>query len=102
MHGTFVLGGPQDGEHAVGATEMEHAAAAGRDGLIVTSAGAEEVAEFVVTSTEAAGWDEALEASHAPCSAFHALVVLLQSVIPIGAGPVHDTTAEYRADRPRV
>src|SRR4051812_49087979 len=31
MHGKFGLGGSQDGEHAVGATEMEHAAAAGRD-----------------------------------------------------------------------
>ena len=42
----------ENGEHTGGATEVKQATAAGRDVLVVARAGAEEVAELVVASTE--------------------------------------------------
>jgi hypothetical protein len=43
----------ENGEHTAGTPEMKQATAAGRDVLVVASAGAEEVAELVIASTEA-------------------------------------------------
>ena len=60
---------------------MRWATAAGRDMLVVAGAEAEEVAEFVMASTEALGRHEALEAAHASDAAFDAAVVLLQSIV---------------------
>jgi hypothetical protein len=61
-------------------------------------AGAEEVAELVVTSTEPRRWSDALEAAHRPVSTFDAAMILLQSVGQVAAGPVLDVLAELTAD----
>jgi hypothetical protein len=60
---------------------MKQATAAGGDMLIVVLAETEEIAEFVVASTEALGRAEALEPAHASCAPFDAAVTLLESVI---------------------
>jgi hypothetical protein len=84
------LRGFQNCEHSRSTTEMQQAATAGRDRLIVAGGRAEAVAEFVVAFAEALGCGEALEAPHTACAAFHAPMILLQSVILVGAGPMHD------------
>jgi hypothetical protein len=45
----------EDGEHSRGTTEMQLATTVGEDVLVVASAGAKEVAEFVVASAEPRG-----------------------------------------------
>ena len=60
---------------------MEQAAAVGGDMLVVTGAGAEEVAELVVAPAEALGRGEALEAAHASDAAFDAAMVLFQAIV---------------------
>src|SRR5215213_9695284 len=102
MHGELRLCGFEDCKRGRGATEMEQATAVGGDVLVVAGAEAEEIAEFVVAATDALRRGEALEAPHTSCAPFHAPVVLLQPVVFVGAGPVHDVTAERAADRPRV
>src|SRR3712207_1332628 len=102
MQGAFRLRGPENGERAAGTAEVKQATPLGGDGLVVASAGAEEVAELVIASAEPFRRSEALEAPHASCSTFHAAVVLLGPIVSVGAGPVHDTAAEGAADRPRV
>src|SRR5215217_3251177 len=102
MHGVFGLRGLENGERSRGATEVEQAAAAGGDALVVAGAETAEVAELVVAATEPLRRGETLEAPHASCAPFDAAVVLLQSVIFACAGPVHDPPAERAADRPRV
>ena len=52
MRDEFGLRGLEHCEGAAGTTEVKQAAAVGRDVLIVVGSGAEEVAEFVVASTE--------------------------------------------------
>jgi hypothetical protein len=64
----------------------------------VVLAETEEIAEFVVASAEALRRHEALEPAHTSRAPFDAAVVLLEPVILVGAGPVHDMTAERRAD----
>src|SRR5918993_2099303 len=98
MHGEFRLRGLEHGKRSGGAAEVKQATAAGGDGLVVAGAGAEDVAELVIASTEPLRRGEALEPPHASCSPFHAAVVLLQPVILVGAGPVHDPPAECAAD----
>src|SRR3712207_2024747 len=70
--------------------------------LVVAGAEAEGVAEFVVTATEALRRGEALESTHTSDPSFDAPMILLQSIVLVCAGPVHDPSAERRADRPRV
>jgi hypothetical protein len=89
----------ENGEHGSGTTEVKQTATAGGDMLVVAGAGAEKGAEFVVASAEALRGSEALKAPHTSCSAFHAPMILLQSVILVGAGPMHDPPAERRAAR---
>ena len=60
---------------------MEKAAAVGGDRLVVTGAGAEEVAKLVIAATEALGRGEALEAAHASDAAFDAAVILFQAIV---------------------
>jgi hypothetical protein len=43
----------ENGERTGGATEVNEATAAGGDRLVVAGGGAEEIAEFIVASTEA-------------------------------------------------
>jgi hypothetical protein len=45
----------ENGESGSGTAEMEQASTAGRDKLVVASAGAEKVAEFVAAFAEALG-----------------------------------------------
>src|SRR3954468_15065277 len=80
----------ENSEHTAGTTQVKQATAAGRDVLAVAGAGAEEVAELVVASTEALRGCEALEPTHTSRAPFHAPVVLLQSVVFVDAGPVLD------------
>src|SRR5690242_11742535 len=102
MRGAFGLRGLENGKHAIGTAGVKQAAAAGGDGLVVGGAEVEEVAEFVVASTETLCRGEALEPAHASCSTFHAAVVLLQPIVLVGAGPVHDVATKRRTDRPRA
>ena len=81
MKAKFCLRRLENGERTGGATEVNEATAAGGNMLVVAGAEAEEVAEFVVASTEALRRGEALEAAHASDAAFHAPVVLLDSPI---------------------
>src|SRR5215213_3104541 len=83
-------------------TEVKQATAFGWDMLVVTGAGAKEVAQLVMASTEALRRGEAFEAAHTSDAAFDAAVVLLQPVVPVGAGPMRNPSAERGADRPRV
>src|SRR5215213_3737028 len=102
MQGELRLRGLENRKRSRSATGVKQATAAGGDMLVVAGAEAEEVAELVVASTEALGRGEALETPHTSCAPFHAAVVLLQSVVFVGAGPVRDPPAEHGADRPRV
>ena len=102
MHGEFRLCRLEDGERGCGATEVKQATTAGQDRLVVAGAEAEKVAKLVMAAAEALGGGEALEPAHTSCAPFDAPVILLQSVVPVRAGPVHDPPAERRADRPRV
>src|SRR3954469_1834631 len=54
----------ENSEHTAGTTQVKQATAAGGDVLVVAGAGAEEVAELVVASTEARRGCEALEPTH--------------------------------------
>src|SRR3954452_17838867 len=98
----FSLRRLENSEHTAGTTEVKQAAAAGGDVLVVAGARVEEVAELVVASTEALRGCEALEPAHTPRAPFHAPVVLLQSVVLVGACPVLNMAAERRADRSRI
>jgi hypothetical protein len=66
------LRGFQNGECGRRTTKVKQTTAAGGDGLVVAGTGAEKAAELVVASTEALRRGEALEAAHAPRSAFDA------------------------------
>jgi hypothetical protein len=61
--------------------------------LVVAGAGAEEVAELVVTSAEPGGRSWTLEAAHRSVAAFEAPVVLLQPIVQVAAGPVPHAAA---------
>src|SRR4051812_28902086 len=77
MRGVFGLCSLKNRKHSRSAAEVKQAAVVGGDGLVVASAEAKEVAEFVVASTEALRRCETLEPTHTSCSAFGAAVVLL-------------------------
>jgi hypothetical protein len=62
--------------------------------LAVVAAETEEGTELVITSAEPLGRIEGHEASHTSDPAFDAPVVLLQSIVSIGAGPVLHMPAE--------
>ena len=96
------LRGLEDGERGGGMAEMKPATVVGGDMLVVAGAGAKEVAELVVTPTEALGGGEAPEAAHASDAAFDAAVVLFQAVVFVSAGPMRNPSAQRGADRPRV
>jgi hypothetical protein len=53
VNAEFCLRRLENGERAVGATEVNEATAAGGDMLVVAGGGTEEIAEFIVASTEA-------------------------------------------------
>jgi hypothetical protein len=86
VRGEFGLRGLKHCEGAAGTTEVKQATAAGRDVLIVVGSGAEEVAEFVVASTEALRRGEALEPAHTSDAAFDAAVVMLDGTLLHGSG----------------
>src|SRR5919202_6191253 len=102
MHGAFRLRGLEHRERSRRTTEVRQATAVGGDVLVVAGAETEEIAEFVVASAEPLRRGEALEAPHTSRAPFHAPVVLLKTIVPVRAGPVHDTAAERAADRARV
>ena len=58
--------------------EVQETAAIGGDGLVVTSAETDVVAQLIVTSTELFGRGEALEPAHTSNATFNATVVLLE------------------------
>ena len=102
MRGEVRLRGIENGERADGTAAVKQATAAGGNRLVVAATRTEKVAELVVAATEALCRRETLEPAHTSDAAFHAPMILLQPVILVGAGPVHDPPAERRADRPRV
>src|SRR5436190_20609730 len=67
MRGVFGLCSLENRKHSRSAAEVKQAAVVGGDGLVVASAEAKEVAEFVVASTETLCRSEALEAPHTSC-----------------------------------
>ena len=84
----------QDGERSSGATKVKQATTAGGDILVVTGARPEVVAKLVIAWTELLGGSEAFEAPHTSSAAFHAAMILFQSVILIRAGTVDHASAE--------
>ncbi len=70
--------------------------------LVVTAARTEEISEFTVLATEAAGCLMILEAAHTSDPALDAAMVLFKPVVQVGAGAVPDGLAQHAADRPRV
>ena len=79
-----------------GATER------GGDNLVVTTAGAEEVAEFAMLTTEAAGIVMVLEAPHTSDPALDAAMILFKTIVEVHAGPVPHRPSQHRADRPGI
>ena len=71
----------ENSKHTAGTPEVKQATAAGGDVLVVAGAGAEEVAELVVASTEPLRGCKALDPAHTSRAPFHAPVVLLQSIV---------------------
>jgi hypothetical protein len=65
-------------------------------------AGAEEVTQFIVASTESVGRSRALEPTHRLISTFDATVILLQSIVEVAAGAVLHAFTQCRPDRTRV
>ena len=74
----------------------------GGDWLVVTWTGMEEIAEFIVASTEPCRGPGTLESAHGLVSAFDATVILLQSVVEIAARAMAYVTAQFSSDRPRI
>ena len=70
--------------------------------LMRTGAGTEEVAQFIVASTEPVSRSRALEPTHRLVSTFDATVILLQSIVEIAAGAMAHRLAQHRADRTGV
>jgi hypothetical protein len=62
--------------------------------LAVVGAKTEKGTELVISSAEPLGGSECLEAAHTSDPAFEAPVILLESIIQIGAGPVLYMPAE--------
>ena len=73
---------------------MKQATAAGRDILVVAGARPEVIAKLVIAPTEPLSGSEALEAPHTSNTAFHAAMILFESVILIRAGAVDNAAAE--------
>src|SRR4051794_41533087 len=69
---------------------------------MMAGARAEEVAQFIVGSTEPGGRSGALEAPRGPVAAFDAAVILLQPVVQITTASVPHALAQLGADRPGV
>ena len=66
---------------------MQQSAAESGNVFVVAESNAKEVAELVVATAEPGRRSGALEAEHGPVSAFEAVVVLLQPVVEVAAGP---------------
>ncbi len=81
---------------------MEQAATVGGNVLAMAGAEAEKGAELVIPSTEPRGGLEGLEAPHTSDPTFHAAVVLLEPIVPVGTGPVLHASSECCSDRARV
>ena len=94
MDSAVGLCGLQDCEHSGSATEVKQTATVGGDMLVVTSAGTEKGAELTVSSTEPLGRTECLEAPHTSDPAFDTPVILLESIILVGAGTVLHVSAQ--------
>jgi hypothetical protein len=58
--------------------------------LIVTGAGTQEVAEFIMLSAKAFRRVMSLEAAHSSDVSLDAAVILFESVVQVGARPVQD------------
>jgi FkbM family methyltransferase len=71
----------------------------GRNMLMGTGAGAEEVTQLIVASTEALSRSWALEPTHRLVAALDAAVILLQSVVEIAAGAMLHGFTQCRPDR---
>ena len=74
--------------------EVQETAAIGGDGLVVTRAKAERVAELIVTSTEPLGRGQALEPAHTSDPAFEAAVALFKAVVLVRAVAMLDASAQ--------
>src|SRR5215218_572722 len=92
----------EEGQHGRGPAEQEQSTAVGGDVLVVAGAGAEEVAELVVSPAEPGGRSGAFETPHGPVAALETAVILFQPVVLVAAGPVPHTPAQLGPDRPRV
>lgn len=77
-----------DGQHRRGAAEKAKSAMIGGNMLVVVGPGAEEVAQFVVSSADPSRRSRAFEAAHGPVAALDAAVILFDQVVHVLAGPV--------------
>jgi hypothetical protein len=83
-----------DGERSGGSTEVKQTTAVGGDVLVVVSLKAEEVAEFVIASAEPLRCIKDFEAAHTSNAAFHAAMILFQSIVLVSIGPMDNPPAE--------
>ncbi len=94
--------GLHDGECNLCRLGETGAAEGGRDDLIVTTAGAEEVAEFAMLPTEAGSGIVALEAAHTSDPVFDATMVLFKTIVQVDVGSMADRSTQHAADRPEI
>jgi hypothetical protein len=102
--GLVRLGGLQQAHYGRSATEEAEPAVVGGSMLMRAGAGAEEeeVAQFIVASTESVGRSWALEPTHRLISTFDATVILLHAIVEVAVGAVLHAFTQRRADRTRV
>jgi hypothetical protein len=94
LDGEFRLRCSEDGKRSGSTTEIKQATAVGGDVLVVVGLEAEEVAEFVIASTEPLRCIKAFEAAHTSDAAFHAAMILFQSIVLVSTGPMDSPPAE--------
>ena len=88
------LCGLPNADHRDGGAETEPSAVIGGDWLVVTWMRMEEVAAFIVASTEPGRRPGTFEPAHGLVSAFDAAVILLQPVVEVAAGPMAPVSAQ--------
>jgi hypothetical protein len=70
--------------------------------LVVTGAGTQEVAEFIMLSAEAIRRVMSHETAHTSDASLDAAVILFEPIVQVGARPVPDPPAQGRPNRPWI
>jgi hypothetical protein len=70
--------------------------------LVVTGAGTQEVAEFIMLSAEAIRGVMVFETAHTSDASLDAAVILFEPIVQVGARPVSDPPAQGRPNGPWI